>query len=160
AQANLRVRSGRMRNRRLGAHPDPADATRLRVAQEGRALGRLRQVRRALGQGRVAARVRDDRRRSPRHRRAPRGARAMNDLQLAPPGIGAEAHVEWVWSDDDGDEEAAVKDFAHATVMRDEVVHALAPRDGGVYVDVTLGGGGHSEAILELADRARLIAFD
>ena len=42
-----------------------------------------------------------------------------------------------------------VKRFEHTTVMRDEVVRALAPRAGGTYVDATLGGGGHTVAILE-----------
>ena len=42
----------------------------------------------------------------------------------------------------------------HVTVLRDEVVQALAPREGGVYVDATLGGGGHAEAILEIAGHA------
>jgi 16S rRNA (cytosine1402-N4)-methyltransferase len=37
----------------------------------------------------------------------------------------------------------------HVTVLRDPVVQAIAPRDGGVYVDATLGAGGHAEAILE-----------
>ena len=50
--------------------------------------------------------------------------------------------------------------FEHVTVMRDEVTQAVAPRDGGLYVDATLGGGGHSEAILEAAPGARLIGFD
>lgn len=50
--------------------------------------------------------------------------------------------------------------FQHATVMRDEVVRAIAPRDGGVYVDATAGGGGHAEAILEASSGARLVAFD
>ncbi|RYG78694.1 16S rRNA (cytosine(1402)-N(4))-methyltransferase, partial [bacterium] len=50
--------------------------------------------------------------------------------------------------------------FVHATVLRNEVVAALAPEDGGVYLDVTLGGGGHSEAILEAAPGARVIGVD
>ena len=83
----------------------------------------------------------------------------MNDLQLALPGVLAESHVEWVWSDDN-DEDTHVRQFSHATVMRDEVVEALAPRPGGVYVDVTLGGGGHAEAILDACTDTRIIAFD
>ena len=83
----------------------------------------------------------------------------MNDLQLALPGVLAESHVEWVWSDDN-DEDTHVRQFSHTTVMRDEVVEALAPRPGGVYVDVTLGGGGHAEAILDACADTRVIAFD
>src|SRR5262249_47043439 len=50
--------------------------------------------------------------------------------------------------------------FAHTTVMRTEVVEAIVPRSGGIYVDATIGGGGHAEAILEAAAGARLIGFD
>ncbi len=54
----------------------------------------------------------------------------------------------------------APNEFQHITVFRDEVVRALAPRAGGVYVDVTAGGGGHSAALLEAAPGARVIACD
>jgi 16S rRNA (cytosine1402-N4)-methyltransferase len=50
--------------------------------------------------------------------------------------------------------------FVHRTVLRDEVVRALAPRKGGLYADVTLGGGGHALAILEAADDVTLVGLD
>lgn len=39
--------------------------------------------------------------------------------------------------------------FGHQSVLPAEVLHYLDPRPGGTYVDGTLGGGGHSELILE-----------
>ena len=47
----------------------------------------------------------------------------------------------------------------HLPVMRDEVVAALAPRDGGLYVDCTFGEGGYTRAILAAAE-CRVIAVD
>ena len=51
--------------------------------------------------------------------------------------------------------------FRHETVMREEAVEGLAVRPGGVYVDCTVGGAGHSEAIAErLAGRGLLVGID
>lgn len=52
-------------------------------------------------------------------------------------------------------------DFKHYTVMLNEAVDALNCQDGKIYVDCTLGGGGHSELILKrIQPSGRLISFD
>lgn len=52
-------------------------------------------------------------------------------------------------------------EFKHYTVMKNEAVDALNCTDGLVYVDATLGGGGHSELILQrIQPNGRLISFD
>jgi 16S rRNA (cytosine1402-N4)-methyltransferase len=49
----------------------------------------------------------------------------------------------------------------HVPVMKTESVDALDLKPGGIYLDVTFGGGGHSRAILEALDeKGRLIGFD
>jgi 16S rRNA (cytosine1402-N4)-methyltransferase len=52
--------------------------------------------------------------------------------------------------------------FEHVTVLLAEALTALAvsATTEGVYVDATVGGGGHAVALLEHAPRARLFAFD
>ena len=37
-----------------------------------------------------------------------------------------------------------MRDFAHIPVMLDECIDALEIKNGGVYFDGTVGGGGHS----------------
>ncbi|MFT7520979.1 MAG: 16S rRNA (cytosine1402-N4)-methyltransferase [Kiritimatiellia bacterium] len=49
--------------------------------------------------------------------------------------------------------------FHHIPVLREEVLAAMTPRDGEVFVDCTLGGGGHSDALLSAAD-CRVVGLD
>lgn len=52
-------------------------------------------------------------------------------------------------------------DFEHVPVLFDEVMEALNIRPGGIYVDGTVGGGGHSAGICErLGASGTLIAVD
>ena len=49
----------------------------------------------------------------------------------------------------------------HVSVMLDEVLKFLQPRSGGLYIDGTLGGGGHTAAILEQsAPDGRVLGID
>jgi 16S rRNA (cytosine1402-N4)-methyltransferase len=49
----------------------------------------------------------------------------------------------------------------HTPVLREEVLAWLVTSTGGVYVDATLGGGGHAESILQRLDpTGRLVGFD
>ena len=51
--------------------------------------------------------------------------------------------------------------FHHVPIMVQEVTDLLGPSRGGVFVDGTLGGGGHSESILNLLpEDSRLIGID
>lgn len=51
--------------------------------------------------------------------------------------------------------------FVHETVLLSETMEAIRPKDGGVYADVTVGGGGHSEALLlRSGPSGQVVAFD
>jgi 16S rRNA (cytosine1402-N4)-methyltransferase len=80
------------------------------------------------------------------------------DAQLALPGLTSDLAADCVWceeSEDVTDETG----FDHQAVMKTEVVAALAPKDGGIYLDATLGRGGHAHGILESA-ACRLVGLD
>ena len=48
----------------------------------------------------------------------------------------------------------------HITVLKEEAVDALNIKDDGIYVDATLGGGGHSLLILSKLKKGHLYSFD
>ncbi|WP_283600687.1 16S rRNA (cytosine(1402)-N(4))-methyltransferase RsmH [Ligilactobacillus aviarius] len=52
-------------------------------------------------------------------------------------------------------------EFKHVTVLLNEAVENLKIKPNGVYVDCTLGGGGHTRKILsQLSENGRLFSFD
>ena len=56
--------------------------------------------------------------------------------------------------------EAAPRNTAHQSVMMQEVLGALSPRDEDIILDATAGAGGHAEMLLRAFDIGRLIALD
>ncbi|MDF3065085.1 MAG: rRNA small subunit methyltransferase [Polyangiaceae bacterium] len=50
--------------------------------------------------------------------------------------------------------------FSHLPVLLEEVTSSLAVATGGLFVDATAGGAGHSRAILAASQNVRLIATD
>ena len=52
-------------------------------------------------------------------------------------------------------------EFKHKSVLLDESIEALNIKPDGIYVDGTLGGGGHSyEICRRLSEKGRLIGID
>lgn len=52
-------------------------------------------------------------------------------------------------------------EFQHIPVLLNEVLSLLAPERGGTFIDGTLGGGGHAEAVLQrLPENGKLIGID
>ncbi|NLZ47324.1 MAG: 16S rRNA (cytosine(1402)-N(4))-methyltransferase RsmH [Clostridiales bacterium] len=52
-------------------------------------------------------------------------------------------------------------EFKHISIMAEECIEGLNIKEDGVYVDCTLGGGGHSSYILQkLSPKGRLIGID
>jgi 16S rRNA (cytosine1402-N4)-methyltransferase len=50
--------------------------------------------------------------------------------------------------------------FYHEPVMLDEVIKGLNIKKSGIYLDCTLGGGGHTKAISKIASDGRVISID
>ena len=57
-------------------------------------------------------------------------------------------------------DEKLTSEFSHYSVLLHESVDGLNIKPGGIYVDCTLGGGGHSEAIASRLAGGKLIAID
>lgn len=52
-------------------------------------------------------------------------------------------------------------EFKHISVLLEETIDSLNIKEDGVYVDCTLGGGGHSKEILKkLSHKGKLIGID
>ena len=52
-------------------------------------------------------------------------------------------------------------EFKHKSVLLEETIEALNIRPEGIYVDGTLGGGGHSyEICRRLSEKGRLVGID
>jgi len=51
-------------------------------------------------------------------------------------------------------------EFKHISVLKDESITGLNIKPDGIYVDCTLGGGGHSLEIAKRLTTGRLICFD
>ena len=57
-------------------------------------------------------------------------------------------------------DEAEPIGFHHRPVMVDQVLEVLRNAPSGIILDATLGGGGHTEAILEARDDVRVVGID
>lgn len=54
-----------------------------------------------------------------------------------------------------------MSDYTHTPVLLNEVLSALQPKPGGVYIDATVGGGGHAAALLHQAQPGgRMLGVD
>lgn len=50
--------------------------------------------------------------------------------------------------------------FVHISVLAAELIAGLAIHPGGIYLDATVGGGGHTRLILQTATDTKIIAID
>lgn len=61
---------------------------------------------------------------------------------------------------EDGAEDGMSLPFSHIPVMPEQVMAGLQVKAQGRYLDATVGGGGHSELILQAAPEVELVALD
>lgn len=57
-------------------------------------------------------------------------------------------------------EGSTAQPFFHVPVLSEQVLAGLQVKDGGRYLDATVGGGGHSALILKAAHNLELVALD
>ncbi|MDP4133664.1 MAG: 16S rRNA (cytosine(1402)-N(4))-methyltransferase RsmH [Bacillota bacterium] len=50
--------------------------------------------------------------------------------------------------------------FKHISVLKNELVEGIITDKSGTYCDMTLGGGGHTKRLLELAPNSKVMAID
>lgn len=51
-------------------------------------------------------------------------------------------------------------EFEHVSVLKNELTDGIVTDKNGYYCDMTLGGAGHSERLLEITDNAHLLGID
>ena len=51
-------------------------------------------------------------------------------------------------------------EFKHTSVLLHQTIENLKPKNGGLYVDATFGGGGHAKYLLDQLANGTLIGFD
>ena len=137
--------------RRAAAPVRPPDAE-----LEGR---RLREPRPRRGLVRRALRA-DRRRRAGRARRRPRSDTPL-DVPTAPHRRPPTPRKEARGPTTTRDGEAGMTEpFVHRPVMLDEIVEVFATVPAGVILDATLGGGGHTEALLDSRDDLLVLGVD
>lgn len=61
---------------------------------------------------------------------------------------------------DSDQEQSPTTAFIHIPVLSRELIEGLNVQPGGHYLDATVGGGGHSEAILRVAEDVQVTALD
>jgi 16S rRNA (cytosine1402-N4)-methyltransferase len=70
------------------------------------------------------------------------------------------SNIEQATADQTAPSPSRTREFHHVPVLAAEVLAGLAVRPNGHYLDATVGGGGHSELVLQTANTVRVTAID